>query len=53
MKTVGQHTLTEVIPHIKEIALQYGLKINRAKDFKILRMILTHRFYSLPLSYDS
>ena len=52
MKTIGNHTLGELLPHMKEIALQYGLKINRAKDFEIIRKILVQRFYSLPIWYE-
>jgi hypothetical protein len=49
MKTLGQHTLGELLPHMREVALQYGLKINRVKDFEIIRKILIQRFYSLPI----
>ena len=52
MKTIGKHTLEELLPHMKEIALQYGLKINRADDFEIIRKILVQRFYSIPIWYD-
>jgi len=52
MKTIGQHTITELLPHIKEIALQYQLQVNRAKDFEIIRKILVQRFYSLPIWYE-
>jgi len=48
IKTIGQHTITELLPHIKEISLQYGLKINNVKDFKLIRKILVQRFYSIP-----
>jgi hypothetical protein len=49
MKTIGQHTLEELLPHMEEIALQYGLKINNVKDFDIIRKILAQRFYSIPI----
>jgi hypothetical protein len=52
MKTIGKHTLCELLPHMKEIATQYGLKINRAQDFEIIRKVLVQRFYSIPLWYD-
>ena len=49
MKPIGKHTLTELMPHIKEISFQYGLKINRVKDFEMIRKILIHRFYSISI----
>lgn len=49
MKTLGQHTLTELMPHIKEVAREYGLKINRTKEFELIRKILVHRFYSISI----
>ena len=52
MKTMGQHTLAELLPHMKEIAVQYGLKINNVKDFEIIRKILVQRFYSMPIWYE-
>ena len=48
IKTMGQHTITEMLPHIKEISFQYGLKINNVKDFKLILKILVQRFYSIP-----
>ncbi len=47
-KTIGQHTLKELMPHINEIALQYGLKVNDVKEFELIRKILVQRFYSIP-----
>ena len=47
-KTIGQHTLSELMPHIKEIALEYGLKVNRVNESKMIRKILVQRFYSIP-----
>jgi len=44
---MGQHTITEMLPHIKEISFQYGLKINNVKDFKLILKILVQRFYSI------
>jgi len=52
MKTIGKHTLQELLPHMKEIAVQYKLKINNAKDFEIIRKILVQRFYSIPIWYE-
>jgi hypothetical protein len=41
---VGKMTITEVYPHLRSIALTYGLKLNRAKDFKFARLILVNLY---------
>ena len=48
IKTIGQHTLKELLPHMEDIATQYQLKINRVKDLNIIKKILIMRFYSIP-----
>jgi len=37
-------TLTEAYPHLNSVALAYGLKLNRAKDFKFARIILVNLY---------
>ncbi len=37
---IGQMTITEAYTHLKPIAYAYGLKLNRAKDFKLARIRL-------------
>ena len=49
MKTIGKHTLKELLPHIETIAFEYGLKINKVKDFRLIKKILIHRFYNIPI----
>ena len=46
---IGKMTLSEAYPHLKTVALAYGLKLNRAKDFKFARIILAN-LYSRELS---
>lgn len=41
---VGKMTICEVYPHLKSIASAYGLKLNRAKDFKFARLILVNLY---------
>jgi hypothetical protein len=41
---VGKMTISEVYPHLKTIASAYGLKLNRAKDFKFARLILVNLY---------
>jgi hypothetical protein len=41
---IGRMTLSEAYPHLRSIALAYGLKLNRAKDFKFARIILVNLY---------
>ena len=41
---IGKMTLTEAYPHLNSVALAYGLKLNRAKDFKFARIILVNLY---------
>ena len=37
-------TVSEADPHLKTVALAYGLKLNRAKEFKFARIILVNLY---------
>ena len=39
-KTIGQSKVTEMLPYLEVIARQHGLKLNRAKEFKLARLLL-------------
>jgi hypothetical protein len=41
---LGDMTISEAYPHLKIVALAYGLKLNRAKDFKFARIILVNLY---------
>ena len=41
---LGDMTITEAYPHLKSVALAYGLKLNRVKDFKFARIILVNLY---------
>jgi len=41
-------TLSEAYPHLKNVSLAYGLKLNRVKDFRLARLILAN-IYSREL----
>ena len=41
---IGKMTISESYPHLKPIALAYGLKLNRVKDFKLARIILANLY---------
>jgi len=48
MKTIGKHTVKELLPHLKDIAFEHGLKINKVKDFNVIKKIMVQRFYMIP-----
>mgnify|MGYP001295278544 CR=1 FL=1 len=48
MKTIGKHTIIELLPHIEAIAFEYGLKVNNLRDFKLIKKILIQRYYMIP-----
>jgi len=41
---VGKMTISKAYPHLRSIALAYGLKLNIAKDFKFARIILVNLY---------
>lgn len=43
-KTIGKMTISEAYPHLKTIALAYGLRLNRVKEFKFARLILVNLY---------
>ena len=42
---IGKKTITEVLPELQAMAKEHGLRINRVKDFKIIRKILAIRYF--------
>lgn len=41
---IGKMTISEAYPHLRSVALTYGLNLNRAKDFKYARIILVNLY---------
>lgn len=41
---IGKMTLNAAYPYLKSIAVAYGLKLNRVKDFKFARVILANLY---------
>jgi hypothetical protein len=41
---IGKMKISEVYPHLKVIANAYGLKLNKAKDFRFARIILVNLY---------
>jgi hypothetical protein len=41
---IGKMTISEAYPHLKVIANAYGLKLNKAKDFRFARIILVNLY---------
>ena len=46
---IGKMKITEALPYLKVVAQAYGLRLNRAKEFKFARMILVN-LYNRELS---
>jgi len=46
MMNIGQMTITEAYPHLQSVANAYGLRLNRAKEFKFARLILANLYNS-------
>lgn len=41
---IGKMTIGEAYPYLKTIALAYGLRLNRAKEFKFARIVLANLY---------
>jgi len=46
MKSIGEMTISEVLPHLEKIADELGLRLNRVKEFKTARAILANLYYN-------
>jgi len=46
-KTIGKSKLSEMMPHLKEVSRVYGLRLNRAKELKMARLMLANLYNSL------
>lgn len=44
MKSIGEMTLSEAMPHLQMVADKFGLRLNRAKEFKAARAILANLY---------
>jgi len=45
---LGKMRISEAYPHLKTVALAYGLRLNRAKEFKFAKVVLAN-FYCREL----
>jgi hypothetical protein len=41
---IGKMTINEAYPHLKCVALAYGLNLNRVKEFRFARLILANLY---------
>lgn len=41
---VGKQSVSKMLPHLQMIADRYGLRLNRAKEFKLARIILVNLY---------
>ena len=48
IKTLGEHTIRELLPHMKEICFEYGLTLNNARHLPLIKKIMVQRYYSIP-----
>jgi len=48
---IGKMTISQVLPHLKQIADLYNLKLNRIGEFKLTRLILIN-LYTTELTYE-
>lgn len=46
MKSLGEMTISEVMPHLQAVAKAHQLRLNRAKEFKLARIILTNIYFT-------
>jgi hypothetical protein len=44
MMEVNKMTISEAYPHLKTVALAYGLRLNRAKEFKFAKIVLVNLY---------
>jgi hypothetical protein len=45
-RTIGESTLNEMLPYLKQVADVYGLKLYRVKEFRMARIILANLYSS-------
>lgn len=41
---IGKMTISQATPYLKSIASTYGLRLNRSKEFKLVRLILANLY---------
>jgi hypothetical protein len=41
---LSKMTITEAYPHLKSVALAYGLNLNRVREFRFARLILVNLY---------
>ena len=44
MKDLGKMTISEAYPHLKTVALDYKLRLNRVKEFKFAKIVLANLY---------
>jgi uncharacterized membrane protein YcjF (UPF0283 family) len=48
---IGKMTISQVLPHLKQIADLYKLRLNHIGEFKLARLILIN-LYATELTYE-
>jgi len=44
MNEIGKMTISEAYPHLRSVALAYGLNLNRVREFRFARLILANLY---------
>jgi hypothetical protein len=41
---IGKMTISEAYPHLRSVALSYGLNLNKVREFRFARLILVNLY---------
>ena len=41
---IGKMKISEAYPHLKTVAIAYGIRLNRAKEFKFAKIVLANLY---------
>ena len=41
---IGKMKISEAYPHLKTVAIAYGIRLNRAKEFKFAKIVLVNLY---------
>ena len=48
-KTLGETKLSEILPIMKDLASQYGLRLNRTTEFNLVKLLLINLYYQTEI----
>ena len=41
---IGKMTISQTLPYLNSIASNYGLRLNRTKEFKLIRLLMINLY---------